>query len=124
VISVLGRELQTKRWADGVVWFLFEEICETARSQNDYIELARRFHTVLIEKVPIFDQYKEDSARRLINLVDVFYDHNVKLILSAEAKTAGLYIGRNPQVKFEFDRTASRLAEMQSTQYLGKAHIS
>ncbi len=123
-IEVLGRVLQTKRWADGVVWFEFAELCETPRSQNDYIELARRFHTLLLENVPVFDQYKEDSARRLINLIDVFYEHNVKLILSAEAHAAQLYIGRNPQVKFEFDRTVSRLTEMQSIEYLGKAHIT
>jgi len=124
IIMVLGREIQTKQWADGIVWFEFNHICETARSQNDYIELARRFHTILIEGIPIFDQYKEDSARRLINLVDVLYDHNVKLIISAETTAEQLYIGRNPQVKFEFERTASRLAEMQSKSYLGKAHIS
>jgi cell division protein ZapE len=123
-IEVLGRQLQTKRWADGVVWFTFAELCETPRSQNDYIELARRFHTLILEKVPVFDQYKEDSARRLINLIDVFYEHNVKLILSAEAVASELYIGRNPQVTFEFDRTVSRLTEMQSVEYLAKAHIS
>ena len=123
VIEVLGRSLQTKRWADGVAWFEFSELCETARSQNDYIELARRFHSILLENVPTFDQYKEDSARRLINLIDVFYEHNVKLIISAEQIPQKMYIGRNPQVKFEFDRTVSRLAEMQSKDYLAKAHI-
>ncbi len=124
LIEVLGRQLQTKRWADGVVWFEFSELCETARSQNDYIELAKRFHTLLLENVPVFDQYKEDSARRLINLIDVFYEHNVKLIISAESSPDGMYVGRNPQVKFEFDRTVSRLSEMQSTEYLAKGHIT
>lgn len=124
VIEVLGRSIQTKCWADGVVWFEFAELCETARSQNDYIELARRFQSVLLENVPTFDQYKEDSARRLINLIDVFYEYNVKLIISAEQIPQELYIGRNPQVKFEFERTASRLSEMQSKGYLAKAHIT
>ena len=124
VIEVLGRSIQTKRWADGVAWFEFAELCETARSQNDYIEIARRFHSVLLENLPIFDQYKEDSARRLINLIDVFYEHNVKLIISAEQIPQEMYTGRNPQVKFEFDRTVSRLTEMQSKKYLAKAHIS
>lgn len=123
-IDVLGRQIQTKRWADGVAWFEFQELCETPRSQNDYIELARRFHSVLLENVPTFDQYKEDSARRLINLIDVFYEHNVKLIISAEQVATEIYVGRNPQVKFEFDRTVSRLSEMQSVEYLAKAHIS
>jgi len=124
VIEVLGRSIQTKRWADGVAWFEFAELCETARSQNDYIEIARRFHSVLLENVPTFDQYKEDSARRLINLIDVLYEHNVKLIISAEQVPKDMYIGRNPQVKFEFDRTVSRLSEMQSKDYLAKAHIT
>ncbi len=124
LIEVLGRQLQTKRWADGVVWFEFAELCETPRSQNDYIELARRFHTLLLENVPVFDLYKEDSARRLINLIDVFYEHNVKLIISAESLPDAIYVGRNPQVKFEFDRTVSRLTEMQSTEYLAKGHIT
>lgn len=123
-IEVLGRQLHTKRWADGVVWFEFAELCETPRSQNDYIELAKRFHTVILESVPVFDQYKEDSARRLINLIDVFYEHNVKLIISAESLPDEIYIGRNPQVKFEFDRTVSRLTEMQSTEYLAKGHVT
>lgn len=122
-IEVLGRTLLTKRWADGVVWFDFVELCETPRSQNDYIELGKRFHTVLLEGIPIFDEFKEDSARRLINLVDVFYEHNVKLIVSAMVAPKQLYIGKNPQVTFEFDRTVSRLTEMQSTEYLGKPHI-
>jgi len=123
VIEVLGRNLQTKRWADGVVWFSFAELCETPRSQNDYIELAKRFHTVLLEGIPVFDEFKEDSARRLINLIDVFYEHNVKLIMSAEVLPQGLYIGKKPQVKFEFDRTVSRLTEMQSLEYLAKGHV-
>jgi cell division protein ZapE len=123
VIEVLGRELQTKRWADGVVWFSFAELCETPRSQNDYIDLAKRFHTILLEGVPVFDEYKEDSARRLINLIDVFYEHNVKLILSAAEKVENLYIGKKPQITFEFDRTRSRLTEMQSVEYLAKPHI-
>ena len=107
-----------------MAWFEFAELCETHRSQNDYIEIARRFHSVLLENVPMFDQYKEDSARRLINLIDVFYEHNVKLIISAEQTPPELYTGRNPQVKFEFDRTVSRLAEMQSKDYLAKGHIT
>ena len=123
-IDVLGRELHTKRWADGVVWFGFQELCETSRSQNDYIEIARRFHTMILEKIPIFDEYKEDSARRLINLIDIFYEHNVKLIISAAAPASALYVGKNPQVRFEFDRTVSRLTEMQSVEYLAKGHIT
>lgn len=122
-IFVLGREVQTVHWADGICWFWFKELCETARSQNDYIEIARRFHSIILQGVPQLDSLKADSARRLINLVDVFYEHNIKLIISAAVTVEDLYIGNNPQVKFEFERTKSRLFEMQSKEYLSKPHI-
>ena len=124
VIEVLGRPLQTVHWADGIVWFEFSELCETARSQNDYIEIARCFHSVVLANVPILTKFHEDAARRLINLVDILYEHNVKLIISAESYIDDLYQGSKQQVQFEFDRTMSRLHEMQSKQYLSLAHIS
>ena len=124
VIEVLGRPLQTVHWADGIVWFEFSELCETARSQNDYIEIARCFHSVVLANVPALSKYHEDAARRLINLVDILYEHNVKLIISAEITIDRLYQGSKKQVAFEFERTASRLHEMQSKQYLALAHIS
>jgi cell division protein ZapE len=102
------------------VWFDFTSICEGPRSQNDYIELAREFHTVLISDVPVFTPQKEDAARRFISLVDEFYDRSVKLILSAAAPIAELYQGQ--RLRFEFDRTRSRLLEMQSEEYLGRIH--
>lgn len=123
VIEVYGRRLQTVHWADGIVWFTFAELCETARSQNDYIELARRFHTVVLSQVPILTVTREDAARRLINLVDVFYEHNVKLIISAEVEPDALYQGSKEQILFEFKRTVSRLHEMQSLEYLALAHV-
>lgn len=119
-IEVEGRNLEFIRRADGVIWFTFEELCDGPRSQADYIELAVCFHSVLLSEVPILDRLKEDQARRFINLVDVFYDHNVKLIISAEAEPENLYVGsRNA---FEFDRTISRLKEMQSHDYLALEH--
>ena len=87
------------------------------RSQNDYIELARLFHAVLVSNVPVFDATKDDLARRFINLVDEFYDRNVKLILSAEVPIIELYAGG--KLAFEFERTQSRLLEMQSPRLPG-----
>ncbi|NNC99017.1 MAG: cell division protein ZapE [Gammaproteobacteria bacterium] len=119
-IEIEGRQLQSIRRADGVIWFDFEELCDGPRSQNDYIELARCFHSILLQGVPIMDRLKEDQARRFINLVDVFYDHNVKLIISAEASATELYQGT--RAEFEFQRTISRLQEMQSHDYLALSH--
>ena len=119
-IMIEGRELTSIRRSDGVIWFDFSELCDGPRSQNDYIELARCFHSILLENVPQMDRLQEDQARRFINLVDVFYDHNVKLIISAEVLAAELYKGS--RVEFEFQRTISRLQEMQSHDYLALSH--
>lgn len=120
LIEVEGRELRSIRRADGVIWFTFAELCDGPRSQNDYIELARCFHSILLSEVPVMDRLMEDQARRFINLVDVLYDHSVKLIISAEAPVQELYCGT--RVAFEFQRTMSRLQEMQSHDYLALSH--
>lgn len=119
IIRINDRPIQTIRHTDSVGWFDFKEICDGPRGATDYIQLAKIFHTVLISHVPIFDN-KDDQARRFINLVDEFYDRNVKLILSAEDKPHNLYKGK--RLKDEFMRTASRLSEMQSHDYLAKQH--
>ena len=119
-IDIEGRAIPTRFLADDVVWFDFEAICDGPRSQNDYIEIAREFHAVLISNVPCFDSDRDDQARRFINLVDEFYDHDVKLVLSAAVPLNGLYHGT--RLAFEFQRTSSRLLEMQSHDYLGRAH--
>lgn len=120
-LDIESRQILARKCGDGVVWFNFVEICEGPRSQNDYIEVAMMFQTVLISNVPIFTTKKEDSARRFISLVDEFYDHNVKLILSAETTILELYQGE--RLSFEFERTASRLQEMQSHDYLANQHL-
>ncbi len=120
VIQILGRPLIARALADDVVWFDFEELCEGPRSQNDYIELARIYHAVLISAVPQLTADREDAARRFISLVDEFYDRNVKLILSAEVEVDTLYCGE--RLRFEFERTRSRLLEMRSHQYLARSH--
>ena len=119
-LEVENRLIRTRRLALDVVWFEFRALCEGPRSQNDYIELARCFHTVLVSNVPRFTAKAEDAARRFISLVDEFYDRNVKLIVSAEAPIAELYGGE--RLHFEFERTRSRLLEMQSRDYLARSH--
>jgi cell division protein ZapE len=120
VLDILGRPIESRYLSEDVVWFDFRALCDGPRSQNDYIEVARLFHAVLISDVPCFRQNADDQARRFISLVDEFYDHNVKLILSAEVAAASLYGGNN--LAFEFERTRSRLIEMQSTEYLSRTH--
>ncbi len=118
-IKINDRSIQTIQHTDTVAWFDFKEICDGPRSVNDYISIARQFNTVLISHVPVFKN-KDDQAKRFINLVDEFYDRNVKLILSAEAKADELYCGT--RLNDIFARTASRLNEMQSHEYLEKQH--
>lgn len=119
-IEVEGRLIRVRRLAENVAWFDFTDLCEGPRSQNDYIWLAREFATVLLGGVPVLDATRDDAARRLVNLVDEFYDRSVKLVVSAAAPPAGLYTGS--RLGFEFQRTASRLIEMQSHEYLVRAH--
>ena len=119
-LEILARPISYRNLCDDVVWFDFDQVCDGPRSQNDYIELARQFHAVLISAVPCFGIRDEDQARRFISLVDEFYDHNVKLILSAEVPLAELYMGK--RLRFEFERTRSRLIEMRSYEYLGREH--
>ncbi len=119
-LEIEGRDIAAKRSGDGVAWFDFAALCEGPRSQNDYIELAMIYGAVLVSNVPVFTVKKEDAARRFISLVDEFYDHGVKLVLAAEAPILELYQGE--RLKFEFQRTESRLQEMQSHDYLAREH--
>lgn len=119
-ITVLGRPVAYRQAADGVIWFNFAALCGGPRSQDDYIELSRVYQTVLVSAVPQFDRTLENEARRFIALVDEFYDRRVKLILSADAPLDELYAGE--RLATEFQRTYSRLREMQSYDYLGAAH--
>ncbi len=119
-LSILGRAIPVRCCTDGVAWFDFSSLCEGPRSQNDYIELARLFHTVLLSGIPRLDGMRDNAARRLMALVDEFYDRRVKLIVSADATPSELYAGE--RLSFEFRRTASRLEEMQSHGYLAAEH--
>ena len=120
-VEIEGRYIPTLREADGIVWFNFRAICDGPRGTADYIEVARCYHTVLISNVPAMDWQMENQARRFINLVDEFYDRGVKLILSAATSPLELYQGE--KLKFEFQRTVSRLQEMQSHEDLERPHL-
>ena len=119
-INIEGRGIEARFYAEDVIWFDFVAICDGPRSQNDYIEVAKEFHAVLVSDIPILTVDHEDLARRFINLVDEFYDRSVKLIISAAAPIPSLYQGS--KLAFEFERTVSRLLEMQSHAYLAQAH--
>lgn len=119
-IDVEGRSIQSLFIGEDVVWFDFAAICDGPRSQNDYIEIAREFHAVLVSGVPQMGRQTDDQARRFINMVDEFYDRNVKLVLSAHVALPQLYT--EGKLSFEFQRTHSRLLEMQSHEYLASPH--
>mgnify|MGYP001813976385 FL=1 len=121
-LDINGRDIRAHRCAKGIVWFRFPDICDGPRSQDDYIEIARWYPSVIISGVPSFDATRDDQARRFISLVDEFYDRRVKLILSADAEVRELYQGT--RLSFDFERTISRLIEMQSTGYLALPHLA
>src|SRR5262252_1077587 len=119
-VEIADRGLPVVRVGPGVVWFEFAVLCGTARSQEDYIELAREYQSVILAGVPVLDAAHENEARRFIALIDEFYDRNVKLIVSAAAAPAALY--RGERLGALFARAASRLTEMQSEEYLAREH--
>ncbi|MUK62612.1 cell division protein ZapE [Aliivibrio fischeri] len=121
-IEINHRLLEVKAEGDGVVHFDFASLCESARSQHDYIELSHLYHTVLLSNVKIMGELNDDAARRFIAMVDEFYERNVKLIISAETDLASIY--QKGRLTFEFKRCQSRLIEMQSHEYLAKEHLS
>ena len=121
-LDINGRNLRTHRCAKGIAWFDFSELCDGPRSQADYIEIARWYPTIIVSGVPELDELREDQARRFIALVDEFYDRHVKLIVSAERPADELYAGK--RLRFEFERTVSRLIEMQSLEYLHLPHLA
>jgi cell division protein ZapE len=113
------RYIQTHKMKDKVVWFEFDNICGDHRSASDYIELANLFSTVFVSNVPTFGEHNEDRAYRFIQLIDEMYDRHIRTVVSTESSPRYLYQGRRYQ--FEFQRTVSRLAEMQRSSNLLKA---
>ncbi|MCW4148339.1 cell division protein ZapE [Halomonas sp. 18H] len=119
-LEINQRVLTTRRLHDDIAWFEFAALCDGPRSQNDYIELAREFHTIIVSNVPAMRGADDDLARRFINMVDEFYDRGVKVLMSAEVPVESLYQGG--KLTFEYQRTLSRLQEMQSHEYLALPH--
>ena len=119
-IEVAGRAIRVLQASAAVAWFDFATLCAGARSHEDYIEIAREYQSVIVSGVPALDAAHEDEARRFIALVDEFYDRKVKLIVSAAAAPAELY--RGERLGALFARTASRLTEMQTEEYLTREH--
>ena len=120
VLHIESREIKARRRAGGVVWFDFKQLCGGPRSQNDYLEIASQFHTLLLSDVPHMPVRMASEARRFTWLVDVLYDRRVKFILSAEVAPEVLYT--EGPLAHEFPRTVSRLNEMQSAEYLALPH--
>ena len=119
-IEIEGRPIPVVRQSSSAVWFNFFAICAGPRSQDDYIEIAREYQSVIVSGIPVLDSHRDNEARRLIALVDELYDRNVNLIISAAAPPTDLY--RGELLAFPFERTISRLIEMQSEDYLTREH--
>ena len=115
-IHIEAREIKALRHAGGIVWFDFATLCGGPRSQNDYLEIASRFHTVILSGIPCLSASMSSEARRFTWLIDVFYDNKVKLIMSAEVEPEALYT--QGTLSNEFHRTVSRIVEMQSREYM------
>ncbi len=120
-IDIGGREVPVVATGSGVVWFEFSALCEANRSRMDYIEISRRFHTIILANVPVMSDERKDPVRRLVELVDELYDRGVNLILSAAAPPDALYAGK--RLEEPFRRTVSRLQEMSSEEYLARPHL-
>ena len=119
-IEINNREINYIALADDVIWFDFYELCYSNRSAHDYIKIAESFHTVLLSNIQVFNEQDDAAAKRFVHFIDAIYDHNVKLLAYATAAPSSLYHGK--RMKFAFDRTISRLAEMGTEQYLKLAH--
>jgi len=119
-VPVQERPVSVRLLAIGVIWFEFKDLCGSGRGTADYIELARQYHTVFVSGMPALNSARDDEARRFVSMIDEFYDHGVKVVLAAAVDLASLYSGN--LLAFAFERTQSRLLEMQTREYLGMAH--
>lgn len=119
-IVIDGRRIPVRARTKGMAWFDFAAVCEGPRGSADYIEIATEFHTVLLGAIPVFDALRDDAARRFVTMIDELYDRHVNLICSANAAPSQLY--RGERLGAAFERTSSRLIEMQSAEYLALEH--
>jgi cell division protein ZapE len=121
-ISIKGRVLHVPCSAHGVARFAFTDICQEPLAASDYLRLARDYHTIMIDRVPVMDYADRNAAKRFITLIDTLYDNGVKLMASAEADPLSLYVATEGNEANEFRRTSSRLIEMSSESYLARPH--
>lgn len=121
-LAVFGRQLKVPEAADHVARFSFAQLCAQPLASADYLALAENYHTIFIDDIPVMPAQMRNEAKRFINLIDTLYDQHVKLVASADAAPTGLYTGTQGREAFEFERTASRLIEMQSHFYLALPH--
>ena len=121
-IELLGRHIEVPQAVKGVARFSFHDLCGQPLGSTDYLAIAREFHTVLIDAIPVMDYPNRNEARRFTWLIDALYDMQVKVIASAQDQPTGLYLADHGREAFEFERTASRLIEMRSTDYLALPH--
>src|SRR4029077_2831550 len=120
-IELLGRHLDVRQAVDGVARFDFDALCRRPLGAADYLKLAQRFHTLVLDRIPVIAASERNEAKRFIILIDALYDMRVKLIASAAGEPETLYSGEGVEA-FEFARAASRLYEMRSTDYLALPH--
>jgi len=121
-ISIKGRVLQVPCSSHGVARFSFADICEQPLAASDYLRLARDYHTIIIDHIPVMDYAERNAAKRFIALIDTLYDNAVKLLASAQADPVSLYVASEGNEANEFKRTSSRLIEMSSESYLARPH--
>lgn len=121
-LRVLGHPVAVPEVAGNVARFAFADLCDKPLGATDFLAIARAFHTIVMDDIPVIQASQRNEAKRFINLVDALYDRHVKLIASAAAEPPDLYLGRGNREAFEFERTASRLIEMRSPEYLAMPH--
>ncbi|MDF1778083.1 MAG: cell division protein ZapE [Rhizobiaceae bacterium] len=122
-ITVKGRQINVPMEAGGIARFSFDELCAQPLAASDYHILAHRYHTIFVENVPVMAEDRRNEAKRFINLIDMLYDAGTRLIMSAAAAPENLYVSHRGSEGFEFARTASRLFEMQSEDYLSSSRV-
>ncbi|MEA2838739.1 MAG: cell division protein ZapE [Methylobacteriaceae bacterium] len=123
-LRVLGHPIAVPEAAANVARFSFADLCEKPLGATDFLAVARAFHTIVLDDIPIIQANQRNEAKRFINLIDALYDRHVKLIASAAAEPQDLYLGQGNREAFEFERTASRLIEMRSPEYLAMPHTA
>ncbi len=121
-LDIKGHRLHVPMAAGGVARFSFADLCSQALGAGDYLYLAKHYHSIVLDDIPVLDPDRRNEAKRFITLIDALYDRHVKLVASAAADATGLYLGEDGREAFEFDRTVSRLIEMRSEDYLALPH--